>query len=158
MKKIALAVLLLLVASPAHAYMLIHTEVSGRTCSDCRRYSYDDQRGVMGPRSTRGPRDKFGRQTLPVYRPFNSPTPCHQCPKIPRGCDPVPENGVEITERLLLAYRHYRECLAVNWQTPDAADEIVRRNAGLILQVEDEADRERDARLDGILAALALRR
>jgi hypothetical protein len=38
-----------------------------------------------------------------------------------------------------LAYSHYLECKAVNWQCPDALDPVVRRNAALIRSAEDEA-------------------
>ena len=79
----------------------------------------------------------------PVPRPRGAPLPCSTCPKIPPGTDPHPDNAVELGERELAAWEHYRECRAVG-AFPD--DPLVRRNAAIIRQVEDSAERQRELR------------
>lgn len=79
-------------------------------------------------------------------------TPCHKCPKIPRGEKPCPANAVELSERSWQAYWHYLECKAVG-QWPD--DPIVRRNARIIRGVEDRAGQGRlDRALNLVVAML----
>jgi hypothetical protein len=66
-------------------------------------------------------------------------TPCHKCPKLPADA-PVKTAAYaeEITDRTRQTIQHYYECRAVgHW--PD--DPIVRRNAALIREVQDRADR-----------------
>lgn len=116
--------------------VLLHPEIVGRSCADCKAWMFDDSPTRLSGR-------KFVRAGQPQPRPPNLPTPCHQCPKIPAGADPKPENAVELSPKNWRAYSHYLECRAV-LKFPDA-DPIVRRNAVLIRMVEDEA---RDARED----------
>lgn len=63
--------------------------------------------------------------------------PCRWCPKIPREIvNPTPADAVELNGRNWLAYRHYLECKATGDFPRDA---IVRRNAALIMRVEEVA-------------------
>lgn len=71
-------------------------------------------------------------------RPKGLPTPCRFCPKIPPKARPSPENGEELTPENWAAYRHYLECKAIGVFPADA---IVRRNAGIIRDLEDHYDR-----------------
>jgi hypothetical protein len=80
-----------------------------------------------------------------MERPPGTPTPCHMCPKVPRGAVPRgvqarPEHAIELSRRNAQAYWHYLECKATG-RFPD--DPIVRRNAALIRLVEEEVERER---------------
>lgn len=126
--------------------LVLSPEMADRTCSQCLRFMHDDKPGAMGPRTLR--RDAQGRMTLPVFRPFNAATPCHQCPRTQPDMPPGPANGrrSELTEDNLRAILHYRRCRAVNWQTPDAADPLVRRTAAILQGVDDEAARLESAR------------
>ena len=133
--------------------MLLHPEVAGRTCDDCRRYVYDDTPAGMGQRSLR--RDDKGRMTLPIHRPLTAVTPCHQCPKTSTGRR---EDAVEIDRRTVQVYRHYRECRAVGWQVSEANDPIVRRNAAIVREIEDAADQGREATLNALLGQLVATR
>ena len=132
--------------------VLFHPEVTGRTCYDCRRYIFADTAREMGEQCFT--RDRDGRMTLPVHRPRNSAPPCHQCPKIPDGELPRPENAVEMTEQNWRTYQHYRECRAVG-VFPD--DPIVRRNAATLRGIEDAAGRQGEAKIDALITAILLR-
>lgn len=130
--------------------LILHPEVADRSCADCQRFLYDDTPDRMGPRSLR--RDSTGKKTLPMYRPLNAGTPCHQCPKTPTK---QRADAVEITPRVWYAYQHYRECLAVG-NFPD--DALVREQAAVFRDIEDERDRLDSAtlaaKIDGLLMLL----
>lgn len=111
--------------------LLLNPVVSNRSCDDCQRYLYLDQ----GEKFADKPLVRGGQL---VRRMPGQATPCRFCPKIPPGKDPVPENAEELSDKNLLAYRHYLECKATN-EFP--YDGIVRRNAALIRGAEDLADR-----------------
>lgn len=101
---------------------------AGRSCADCARWLYKDDGAVL----TRG------RERVPVPRPPGTPTPCHECPKVPADAPArTREHAVEPSEGSWRVWRHYRECKAVAWQVPEAADPIVRRHAGLLAPAEE---------------------
>lgn len=66
-------------------------------------------------------------------------TPCSTCPKVPDDASAkTREHAVELSDRNRQAYEHYRECRAVGeWPR----DWLVRRNARLIREIEDMAER-----------------
>jgi hypothetical protein len=67
------------------------------------------------------------------------PTPCHKCPKIPASAPAKSrEHAVELSDKNYQAWQHYLECRAVG-VFPD--DPIVRRNAKVLREVYDEADK-----------------
>jgi hypothetical protein len=68
-------------------------------------------------------------------RPPGAPTPCHRCPKIPKGQPPRPEHAAELTDQNWRALKFHQSCKAVG-QWPD--DAIVRRNARVIELALDE--------------------
>lgn len=111
--------------------ILLHTDVSGRSCADCVKYLYND----------RGP-GKFGerleRKGKPIQRPRGVVTPCMWCPKIAPGDPATPAFAQELSEKNLLAYAHYLECSAVG-DFPN--DPIVRRNAAIIRAAIESAER-----------------
>lgn len=128
--------------------VLLHPEVAGRSCGDCKQFLYHD-----------GPNHLSGRKLLlpdgkPRPRLPNVPTPCWMCPKIPAGEAPFPHNAVEMSPKSWRAYTHYLECRAV-LRFPDH-DPIVRRNAMLIRMVEDEAQEYRADRRTDLTSALLL--
>jgi hypothetical protein len=109
-----------------------------RSCTDCKRWMFDDEPGRMGQlrirEATGEPYPRVGR------------TPCFYCPKTAHLPEKQrrPESAVEISDRNWLAYQHYLECRAVN-QFPH--DWLVRRNASIIRQAEELASSIQAARL-----------
>jgi hypothetical protein len=80
---------------------------------------------------------KEDRNGNPIPRVKGTFAPCrYPDPKQPEGRCPkgTPETSLALTERNRKAWEHYLECKAVG-RFPD--DPIVRRNAGLIRQIED---------------------
>lgn len=113
----------------------MHPEIP--TCEDCRRWVYD-------------PKDNWRRTEKPKGNPLarikGTPTPCGTCPKS-EGGKPTPV--ADLSERNWQAYQHYQECRAVGEFPRDA---IVRRNAAVIRQIEDQAARCEAVRLTQALA------
>jgi hypothetical protein len=124
--------------------VLLHPEVAAVSCEDCQTWMYDDGW------------EKETRYGLPVLRPEGAPTPCWSCPKIPKGAPPKPSSAVELSDKNVRAYLHYKECKAVG-RFPD--DPIVTRNARIIAGAEESVKESRQMEgqrqaLMGILAAL----
>lgn len=113
--------------------LLLAPRAAHRSCDDCQTWLYDDRGGNFGERLLRG--------GMPIPRAKGSRTPCAFCPKIPPGQPAVPTSAVELDEAGYQCWDHYRACKGVNWQVPEAADPIVRRNAGLIRAVEEAVER-----------------
>lgn len=118
-----------------------------RDCDDCEKHWYDERTGEVR-------RDAFG---LPVLRPPGTKPPCPACEKVPkevrRNTHPGKVNkslAVNLTPANQQAYDHYLECRAVG-RFPD--DEIVKRHASIIRQLEDARDRLEEAERFGALAA-----
>ncbi len=84
-------------------------------------------------------------------RPKGTPLPCGKCPKIPLGEPPSPIYAQDLTEQNAQAYQHYLECRAVG-QWPE--DEIVRRNASFVRQVEDQVQQSRSGQKLDMIATL----
>jgi hypothetical protein len=82
--------------------------------------------------------EKATRLNLPVLRPPGTPTPCHSCPKIPLKAQKERRSAVEVTDRAVAVWRHYRECRAVG-VFPD--DPIVRWNAVACRAAEQALER-----------------
>lgn len=127
--------------------LLFHPEIAGRKCSDCIKYVHDDRPGRMGQIVER-PRG------VPVLRIKNQRPRCEWCPKVPKDEPPEPSSAVELSDRNWQAYRHYMECRAIG-KFPD--DPIVRRNAMLIRQAEDQAGemRQLQGQVRGIVLGMA---
>lgn len=121
--------------------MIRHPAFYALSCGDCEKWLHVD--GIV----TR-------RVGLPVARPKGVITPCHTCPKTADAPVRDRRHATEPTDRSRRVLRHYRECRAVG-RFPD--DPIVRRNAGLIREVEDALAA---ARLDALadLGAVLLKR
>jgi hypothetical protein len=115
-------------------------QVAFRNCEHCQMYVYDESTG----RAYENP-PRSGRL---VVRPPGTAPPC----RIPGvGCPKgTPENPRGLNEANRAAWRFDRECRAVG-HFPD--DPLVRRNAALIRQVEEEL--ERRERLEFRRAVLA---
>jgi hypothetical protein len=115
---------------------------------------YDDRPGHFGKRIERPIGSGKWVERLPGQVP-----PCHSCPKIPEGEEPVPASAIELSERNGRAYLHYRRCKAVGRFPEDA---IVERNAAIILGIEEEAavERERLGQIEtlGVLLSLGRRK
>lgn len=90
------------------------------------------------------PPDRFGPIALRNGKPIArvGKPPCGWCPKQPievPESERTPLTAIELSERNVQAWIHYRECQAVN---SFPSDEIVRRNAAVIRQAEQaHADR-----------------
>lgn len=104
---------------------LLHPEISGVSCDDCKLFLFDL---------------KTGKKELhcgePIARPKGTKPPCDfgpdQCPK---GHYSKPK---ELSRKNLRAYFHYLKCKATN-TFPD--DELVRRNAAFIREIEESVDK-----------------
>jgi hypothetical protein len=122
--------------------VVLHPGVAAVDCHDCQRWLHNQDWK---------PVEKRGRKV-----PRHGPPPCRTCPKIEKGVEPRPENATRLTPEFWETWRHYHESAAVGWQTPDALDPLVRRNAAVIRGVLDAAERVRhDSTQQLILAALA---
>lgn len=118
--------------------VLLHPTVAQRSCRDCQTYLYLDRGpGDFAPE----PMERGGKL---VRRPPKTRPPCHWCPKIPPGAEPVPANAIEYTPAVAAAYQHYLECKATG-QFP--ADAIARQNAALIRSAEELAEQVRNMKL-----------
>jgi hypothetical protein len=116
-------------------------------CDDCRQWLYTPDWRLQRRPHPDGP---------PVPRPKGSSPPCSDCPKIPRPL-PVGERAwwglaAELSEENARCLEHYRECVAVGWQVPDALDPLVRRHAALIRGEDEAVERGRQSALLGLLA------
>lgn len=109
----------------------------GRSCRDCRTMVYDEETGRPAPDRT-----KPGL-ALPMFRPKGSDPPCHDCPKTIGQESRHFTAAVDPPAWCYRAFRHWRECNAVAWSGPDAADKLVRRNAALFQSVKDSVEQGR---------------
>lgn len=108
---------------------------------------YEDQLNRMGPAVMLDD----GRH---MPRPEGCPTPCHQCPKVPRSApERTRAHAIDPTERSLRALEHYERCKAVG-RFP--LDVIVERNAGLISAIERDCERSESYDAAGNLALLLI--
>lgn len=124
--------------------MILHPLVATRDCDLCQRDFYDEKTGKPNMRGGRIiERKEYGTACPPPCR-----DPKVRCPK------GTPEEPKSLTRQNSEAYLHYLECRAVG-AFPD--DEIVRRNARVIRDVEDRL-KERDANQLKELLLLALSR
>lgn len=107
--------------------LLTHPEVATRDCPVCEKVHFD-QYGRM----------ETDRDGKPRTRPKGTFPPCRYAA---RGCPKgTPEAQKSLSGKNVAAYYHYLECKAVGDFPKDA---IVRRNAGIIRQVEDSVRDER---------------
>ena len=108
--------------------LLLHPEWS-RTCADCLKWRY-------GPDGKRMDRPHGSGLWLTNDDGF---TPCSECPKIPSGKPKERRYAVELSDKNYRAWKHWRECRAVN-SFPD--DPIVRRNAEILQGIQDQIDKQ----------------
>lgn len=117
----------------ASGVALLHKapQFANRSCTDCRKYWFDDRTGKV-------PVDN-GEKRL---RPVGTVLLCETATGCPKG---TPENSKALIQTNVLAYRNWRECKAVN-QWPD--DPIVRWNAAIISKTLEDVEngRRRNAR------------
>jgi hypothetical protein len=71
----------------------------------------------------------------------------------PKAVDHRQTPEADLSDRNWAAWQHYQQCKAVGQFPHDA---VVRRNAGLIRQVEDQAARGDMARLVQVMAVAAV--
>lgn len=119
--------------------MLDDPKLANRSCAICLKYKFDERTGLL----------EFGADQKPQERMTGCGdiflAPCRDMSLDIRGrrnrtCRKgTPENPKTLSEANQRCYEHYLECRAVG-QFPD--DPIVRRNAGIIRQIEDEFDRK----------------
>lgn len=122
--------------------------VAARSCDDCEAFMYDDEPGKMGATVQR----LAGGE--PWRRPKGVPTPCHQCPKVPREKrtkQATRADAIEPTEASWAILWHYRQCRAVR-RHPE--DELADRHAGLICEVLESVQRVRQDETSGLLGIL----
>jgi len=112
--------------------LLKYPEVAKRNCELCKKFLFDEETGEI----------KFGRDgkvELRSYYDFQGNATCPPMCQTRKGCPKgIPENQRSLNARNQLCYEFYLECKAVG-QFPD--EPVVRRNASIIREVEDEFDR-----------------
>ena len=106
--------------------MLLHPEVANRDCDVCQTWQFDETTGQIVEKPKGTPIKRYG------HLPCRTPIGCH------KG---TPEAQKSLSPHNQLAYQHYRECRAVGHFPYDP---IVRRNAAIIREVEDQVDRIRN--------------
>ena len=129
--------------------------VAGRSCDDCEKFMWNDseESGRMGDRIlTLASGERW-------ERPKGIPTPCHQCPKVPREkrtARACRKDAIEPTERSWAILWHYRACRAVGeFRGADGQiDPLVRRHAGLIAEVVRAVERAKLDSANGLLGLL----
>mgnify|MGYP001559404677 CR=1 FL=1 len=105
------------------------------SCGDCQKWLYDPDRGWA--KTIKG----HGKRARPVARPKGVPTPCHRCPKIPKGKEPKPENAVELSGKNRRAWLYFAKC-QVDKLGLIPQDEITVKNNALIWMLLDSIQRE----------------
>ena len=123
--------------------LILHPKIYNLNCEVCLKYDHDEKTGRM----------KIGRDGKPEERLLDCGdeflAPCRD-PR--RGCPKgSPENPKTLMTCNELAYEHYRDCRAVG-SFPD--DPVVRRNAAIIREIEDDAERNKEVECREILMAL----
>lgn len=111
------------------------------TCQECQKYFYDPLTWE---------RELEGEEGTPVERWAGSPLPCHQCPKIPRGKEPKPENAVELDPKCITIY-NYELLLREDVTHIFPRDSITVTHAAIIRDTERHLD---DTRQHGILLGI----
>lgn len=123
--------------------ILANPEVAYRSCEDCRKWMYNHETG-----------DLVMRNGEPVLRVKGVKLPCEMSVGQPfdvrqRACAKVaPDAGLELSEKNLQAYQHYRECKAVG-EFPD--DPIVRQNAATISEIIENHKELRQLKFLGLM-------
>ena len=108
--------------------MLAHPELP--SCEDCQRLWYYFKDGALQI-------TEDGKGS-PRPRPKEMDPPCAQCPKIPKGEFPCPDNAMELSHENWAAVVYYLEVKAGN---VPVGDPVARRNCALIRHAEDRHER-----------------
>jgi hypothetical protein len=119
--------------------ILRHPKVAFRPCEVCQKWQYNEQTGdIEKDRRTGDPDRNFEMRRI-------GPTPCRTRKGCPKG---TPEDSRELTRQNTSTYRHYLDCKATGL-FPD--DPVVRRNAGIIREIEDAIDRnDRESMIEAL--------
>ena len=124
---------------------LYHPQVARRDCAHCLKFQYDEDTG-LAVKDERG--GAIGDGTY-LYR--RGPAPC----RLPKGCPKgTPEKPSSLTQANRQAWRHYLECKATG-NFPD--DAIVKRNGGIIRELEDRHGREQSEATQRFIRQLSTR-
>jgi hypothetical protein len=110
---------------------LSHPVVAARTCDFCLKWMFDPETGQLVLNKCTGE---------PLRRPVGVSPPCFSCPKCSSAsASRTPETGREsdLTPRNQRTLELYYENLAV----PGPADNVMRRNFGIIHRILSEHDR-----------------
>lgn len=108
------------------ALQILHPDLDCLTCEECREYEIDPETKAV---------KNFPGSDKPIKRDPRSLCDC----ETPSGC-PVGsyDNPRRLSRKNRRAYHHYLECKALNRFPRDG---IVERNAGIIFQVQQTAER-----------------
>lgn len=119
--------------------MMVHPALALRDCEHCLQFRYDLEGKVELAR-------KDGQ---PLRRDGSTPPACQTKEGCPKG---TAEQQRTLSPKNLEAWHHYRECRAVG-AFPD--DPWVRKNARIILDVEEGVRQEREEAFRATLSTLA---
>lgn len=107
--------------------LILHPQMAHVDCGFCQEYLVNLETGQPEKQATGQPIRRNLQRNPPACRVRG------------QGCvKGTPEKPLTLSRKNLRAYRHYLRCRALgNW--PD--DSLVRRNAGIIMEAETEAER-----------------
>ncbi len=122
--------------------ILAHPEVAYRSCEDCKKWMYNHETGEIVEHNGK-PMLRVKGVKLPCEASVGQKFDVRQ-----RACAKVaPDAGVELSEKNLQAYQHYRECKAVG-EFPN--DPIVRQNAVTIGELIENHKELRQIKMLGL--------
>ncbi|HEX4147701.1 MAG TPA: hypothetical protein VHY20_01885 [Pirellulales bacterium] len=114
--------------------LVLHPQLSQRTCDACRRWVFDDRH------------QRLTRRGQPVPRPAEVPTPCETCPK------QNPVDGAyfdrHVSDFAWLIRRRY-EAIGTGgacFSPAERADRVLHRNLGIVEAVLRQCEVEQIAR------------
>ncbi len=119
--------------------LLFHPGVASFSCSDCKKFFYDHTTGELKTYNS-GPT----REKLPMIRPPNVPTPCHQCPKE----SPEKESEHELSERSYRTLVLYQRAMATGFSyltKREKRDPLVAKHFVILERLYREYERQRQA-------------
>ena len=118
--------------------MIEHPQVAFRDCRHCEAWQYNEETGKV---------EVFHGHKLRR----RGKTPCRTFIGCPKG---TPENPVSLRWYNVAAYSHYTQCRATGIFPEDS---IVRRNSGIISEVERQVERVENMQFRRALMMLATR-
>ena len=119
--------------------LLFHPGVASFSCAECKKFFYDHTTGELKTYNS-GPT----REKLPMIRPANVPTPCHQCPKE----SPEKESEHELSDRSYQTLVLYQRAMATGFHyltKREKRDPLVAKHFVILERLYREYERQRQS-------------